>query len=89
MTTHIPARPSWACRACGQEWPCHTRRQQLLAEFDRSTVSLALYLSGCHVEALRDLPNEPAAALHLRFVGWVRRARPCAHPLSGSGGRRR
>jgi hypothetical protein len=72
MSLHIPTRPSWNCTGCGQPWPCATRRDQLMAEYSRSRVSLSLYLSSCLVEATRDLPGDDAGPLYLRFLGWLR-----------------
>jgi hypothetical protein len=45
----------------------------LFAEYGRSEVSLALYLSSCLVEATRDLPFTDAGQLYSRFIGWLRR----------------
>jgi hypothetical protein len=53
---HIPMRPEWICAGCGQLWPCHARRVQLLAEYDRAPVSLLLPMSSYFVEASIDLP---------------------------------
>lgn len=72
MTAHGPLRPAWTCIGCGQPWPCHTRRAELLAEFDSAPVTLALVLAGYLVEACEDLPYEPAGPLYDRFVGWMR-----------------
>ncbi|MBO4210340.1 flavin reductase [Micromonospora echinofusca] len=72
MSVHHPIAPSWICRGCGDEWPCPTRRRELLAEYHRARVSLAVYLAGKLVEAAADLTHVPAGRLHARIVGWTR-----------------
>jgi hypothetical protein len=72
VTTHIAIRPGWVCGGCGVEWPCRTRRRQLLAEFDGAKVSLSLLMSSYFVDASEDLPDAPAGDLHMRFFGWTR-----------------
>jgi hypothetical protein len=85
MSTHIALRPSWRCAACGDPWPCPTRREQLLAEYGNSRVSLSLYLSSCLVEATQDLPHHQAGAHYQRFIGWLRE--PPAQPDPDAPGR--
>ncbi|MEU8257290.1 flavin reductase [Micromonospora inaquosa] len=72
MTAHLPVTPAWMCGGCGADWPCATRRRELLAEYHRAPVSLALYLAGHLVEAAQDLAHVPAGHLHNRFLGWSR-----------------
>ncbi|WP_112726796.1 flavin reductase [Micromonospora noduli] len=72
MTTHHPIKPAWTCGGCAGEWPCHTRRRELRAEYDRAPVSLALYLAAHFVDAAEDLAHVPAGNLHYRFLGWTR-----------------
>ena len=71
MSMHLPARPGWTCRTCGRDWPCETRRRQLLAEYEGARVSLTLYLSGYFIEACTDLPDACGGGLHNRFLGWA------------------
>jgi hypothetical protein len=73
MSVHVAVRPAWTCVGCGQPRPCLTRQRELFAEYGRSQVSLALYLSSCLVEATRDLPFTDAGQLYSRFIGWLRR----------------
>lgn len=40
MSIHLPARPGWTCRGCGDAWPCVTRQRELLAEYHGARVSL-------------------------------------------------
>jgi hypothetical protein len=54
------------------QWPCPTRRNQLLAEFDRTPVSLALLMGGYFMDAAQDLVTESANALYHRFMGWLK-----------------
>jgi hypothetical protein len=72
VTVHVPVRPNWVCAGCGARWPCRTRRGQLLAEFDRAPVSLALLMGGYFMDAAQDLPTEPASVLYGRFMGWLK-----------------
>lgn len=68
---HLPVRPSWACAACYQSWPCFSRRRQLAAEYDRAPVSLSLLMSSYFVEAAGDLREMQAGALYVRFIAWL------------------
>ncbi|MFG3553839.1 flavin reductase [Micromonospora sp. NPDC047557] len=72
MTYHPPITPAWTCGDCGADWPCHTRRRELRAEYDGASVSLALYLAAHLVDAAQDLSQVPAGHLHHRFLGWTR-----------------
>lgn len=72
MTTHGPMMPIWTCEGCNAPWPCRTRQQELRAEYEGASVSLALYMGAQLVCASRDLTWVPAGVLHLRFLGWTR-----------------
>ncbi|RLP85599.1 flavin reductase [Micromonospora sp. CV4] len=72
MTAHRPVSPAWTCDACGSDWPGQTCRRELLAEYDRASMSLALYLAAQFVDANRDLAHVPVGHLHHRFLGWIR-----------------
>jgi hypothetical protein len=73
MSVHNPLRPSWRCGGCGDPWPCATRQQQLVAEYDNAIVSLHLYLTAVFVDAVQDAPTAPAGELYRRFLGWMHR----------------
>ena len=76
---HLPLRPLWLCRRCGQPWPCGAAKLALLAEYQDNRVSLFLYLAGCLHDAINDLhrlnPAETgtAAGMFDRFLGWPAR----------------
>lgn len=70
MSLHEPIRPDWTCAACGGQWPCLTRKRQLLGHYHGAYVSLAVYLTGFFIEACQDLPGWPAGALYHRFLAW-------------------
>ncbi|MFG1833845.1 hypothetical protein [Micromonospora chersina] len=76
---HLPLRPLWLCRRCGQPWPCGAAKLALLAEYQDNRVSLFLYLAGCLHDAIDDLhrlnPAETgtAAGMFDRFLGWPAR----------------
>lgn len=72
MSSHQPFGPFWLCRGCGAEWPCGTRKRELIAEFDSAEVSLSLYLAGHFIAAVADLGRLPAEQVYARFMGWVR-----------------
>jgi hypothetical protein len=74
---HVPMRPAWTCAACGADWPCATRRNQLAAEYDRARVSLGLLMSGYFVAAAEDLPLRACGEMYTRFLGWARRHSGC------------
>jgi hypothetical protein len=66
---HLPARPAWTCVVCGDDYPCATRRAQLLADFDGAPVQLAVFMSRDYLDATTELPA--AKNLHVRFF-WYR-----------------
>lgn len=68
---HVPQRPAWICRGCQQPWPCEPARGRILAEFDGTPVSLALYVAGQFAAAAAELPHERAGDLYARIVGWI------------------
>ncbi|MEH0986135.1 hypothetical protein [Micromonospora sp. CPCC 205556] len=76
---HLPLRPLWLCRRCGQPWPCGRARLVLVAEYRDNTVGLFLYLAGLLYEAIDDLHQlNPSAGgdvkgLFDRFLGWPAR----------------
>jgi hypothetical protein len=72
VTAHIPLRPGWLCAGCGGHWPCGPRQRQLRAEYSGVSVSLAMFLAACMVEAAHDMPQAMAGQLYERFLGWVR-----------------
>ena len=75
MSLHEPSRPSWRCAACQDEWPCGSRRRELLCEFGPSKVRLALHMAPYFEEAVGDSPRTPISVLYGRFLGWVRSGR--------------
>jgi hypothetical protein len=83
MRGHDPSIPGWTCANCGTDWPCPTRRAELLTEYAHAPLSLAIYLGAQYVAAVPDLPHLPAEGLHLRFLGWARRRRPAEQTKKG------
>lgn len=83
---HTPLRPMWACRACGQPWPCGEARLLLKAEFATRLPSLSIYLAGLLYEAMHDLyhlnPHDGPGPRELfdRFVAWGPYRRPALEP---------
>jgi hypothetical protein len=72
---HLPMQPSWRCTACDATWPCPAARAQLRAEFADETVSLAMYLGRCMIDAAADRPDLAPGDLHRRFLAWIRTGR--------------
>lgn len=72
---HAPTRPDWTCTACGDEWPCRTRKRQLTELFQDNTVGLINYLTPYLADANMDLRELTTVKLAKRFLGW------CAKPL--------
>jgi hypothetical protein len=66
---HLPARPSWDCRVCGQPWPCVPAREKLSRE--RGRVEIAVLMWDYIEEAARDMPQSPASELFDRFLRWT------------------
>ncbi|MFI7607425.1 hypothetical protein ACIBTV_20085 [Micromonospora sp. NPDC049366] len=42
LVEHLPLRPLWLCRRCGQPWPCGAAKVALLTEYQDNRVSLFL-----------------------------------------------
>jgi hypothetical protein len=66
---HLPARPSWDCRVCGQRWPCATAQTLLVRAHGQ--VELAVLMWDYLEEAARDMPHAPASDLFDRFLHWT------------------
>ncbi|MGK5522831.1 flavin reductase [Micromonospora sp. URMC 107] len=73
---HVPARPTWRCRACGIAWPCSAAKLRLLGEYRHDRAALTVYLATLQVEAAEQLatldPGMSPARLADRFLSWVR-----------------
>ncbi|SBT68211.1 hypothetical protein GA0070622_5307 [Micromonospora sediminicola] len=73
---HTPLRPTWACRACGQPWPCSHARMLLKVDYETNMPGLTIYLAGLMYEAMRDLyhlnPHDGLSPPEMfdRFVAW-------------------
>ena len=84
---HLPLRPLWLCRWCGQPWPCGAAKLALVAEYQDNPVSLFLYLAACLHDAIDDLhrlnPSVTGSATDMfdRFLGWPARH---THAYQGS-----
>ncbi|MET7965055.1 hypothetical protein [Micromonospora sp. NPDC005305] len=65
--------PDWTCGSCGEDWPCVTKRGQLLNEYQVDRASLSVYLGSCLAAATQDLRTAADSTLQDRFIGWVPR----------------
>ncbi|ASW53881.1 hypothetical protein [Plantactinospora sp. KBS50] len=85
---HLPMRPLWLCRVCGQPWPCGRARLVLVTEYRDDPMSLFLYLAGLLHEAIDDLyqlnPSSTGAVRELfdRFLGWPARRHGVTGPTT-------
>lgn len=83
LSAHLPLRPLWLCRTCGQPWPCGQAKLDLLASYQDSRSNLLIYLAGRLHEAIDDLhrlnPSTTGDVRDLfdRFLGWP--ARHCGN----------
>ncbi len=68
---HLPARPTWTCVVCGDDYPCATRRAQLLEDFRDASIQFALFMNIDFVDAAADLPDVSTEELRARFF-WFR-----------------
>jgi hypothetical protein len=57
---------------CGDEWPCHARRQTMLAINEPTT--LAIVMASYFAEACGELSHGEVSVIHRRFLGWIRDA---------------
>jgi hypothetical protein len=71
LSDHLTARPVWTCVVCGDDYPCATRRAQLLEEFRGASVQFATFMSIDFLDAVADPPDVPPGELHARFF-WFR-----------------
>ncbi|SCF11220.1 hypothetical protein GA0070558_12922 [Micromonospora haikouensis] len=72
---HSPSRPDWNCRACGEPWPCLTRKRQLKELCHCNIRTLTRYMSDYLRDAREEIVGVSTAEITERFVGW------CARPL--------
>lgn len=70
VSTHNPIRPGWLCGGCGAEWPCETRRRELLAEYSGASNSLSIFLRDALAIAYYDMPGIEYGSLVDRIVNW-------------------
>ena len=74
---HGPSRPGWICVACGDPWPCLTRKRQLRELFEGSVAAhLMRYMSPYLADAVRDLDGLSTTEVTDRIVGWCGEAPP-------------
>ncbi|MEQ4301199.1 flavin reductase [Plantactinospora sp. B6F1] len=72
---HVPAHPSYRCRACGAPWPCQQARLALVTAFRGDRVGLMVYLGAQLARALRERPDVHPALLAGQILYWVPRRR--------------
>lgn len=79
-TEHTPIRPTWRCGWCAKPWPCDTRKQQLLVDYQNAYTSLTLMMTDEMVRAMvdEDIAKMTSGAVRRRFVGWIEEARAAA-----------
>ena len=71
---HVPGRPHWRCRKCGQESPCETQRADLLAGYEGMRLSLSMLVASQFVECMSDLytlvPGNDAPSPQELYARW-------------------
>lgn len=75
MSLHVPDRRDWTCTVCRSDWPCHTRRQQLRAQYADAPASLDVYLRDQLAIAVYDQPGR-RLELTARFLSWAPQVEP-------------
>jgi hypothetical protein len=70
---HVPARPDWSCRGCGQAWPCIVRKRQLKYVYQGNPIGLGNQLRLLLGQAREELPALTEEELAERFLHWVER----------------
>jgi len=75
-TEHVPNRPIWTCRDCGEPWPCLVRRGQLRREAVEDRVGVLQYLGVQYWFAMDDSFRNPVTGpsprgMRGRFLGWI------------------
>jgi len=74
---HNPNDPTWECKACGDPWPCATRRAKFLADYVGRRSELRMVISNFFADARVDLADPTMdlraqyALLHTRFFAWI------------------
>ncbi len=77
---HLPQRPAWNCRLCGEPWPCTQCRAELRLNHGSDRAWLGMYLSLYLVDALSDLKDTAPGETYTRFLGWLRNDEPGVVP---------
>ncbi|MEU3454178.1 hypothetical protein ABZ671_11315 [Micromonospora sp. NPDC006766] len=68
-----PSRPDWNCLACGEPWPCLTRRRQLKELCQCNVRALVNYMSSYLRDAHQEIEGMSTVEITERFVGWCNR----------------
>jgi hypothetical protein len=70
---HLPERPTWECKSCGDQWPCGPAREGLLGEYATDPVALAIRMWGHLEDYSMDAGAGPLQGAWNRFLSWTRR----------------
>ncbi len=75
---HLPQRPSWECRACGDPWPCLPAKVEIEVEHAKDPTPVGIRLHRMYRLAAwdADLPDAGDDALYARIVGWLPGGQP-------------
>jgi hypothetical protein len=69
---HAPDTQTWSCLACGEDWPCVVRRDQLHAVWKETPVWIEQLMGAYLLDALAARPDMPHREMRERHLGWVR-----------------
>jgi hypothetical protein len=75
IAPHIPSRPDWQCKSCGEAWPCVPAKGLMLIEFAGCELTLMEYLATQCVAAIDDFrggTHQVPKDLFGRFLGWAK-----------------
>lgn len=70
---HLPERPSWDCKFCGEPWPCGPARENLLDEYANDPTGLAVLQWGHLEDWIAETGGQgPMREAWDRFLAWTR-----------------
>ncbi|MEV7986145.1 hypothetical protein [Micromonospora sp. NPDC085948] len=71
---HVPRRPEWTCQSCEPDtsWPCAPAQVRLAEQYRNDRIGLSMHVGSLYYVAVNERPDEDAAELYERVVGWIR-----------------
>jgi len=75
LPEHVPHRPTWTCRTCGDEWPCAPARELLMRQNETNPTSIAQLMWSYLEDYAFDAGPGPLSGAFDRFIAWTRPGR--------------